>query len=328
MGHQDVTREFAGEMTRWLGASALAHAALCAGVLSLALRAGDTQEAVLTVALITVPPAAPDAVLPPPTAAPAPRTPARPASLGSKRAPAPTSAPRAPEGGGPRGGNARPAGVDGGAARPVMEAPAGVNGPHAANAPPQPPVHDLALQLLSSPSPPAVASPSPPVDGSGRPNLEDVGTWEARLPSLFAATSPGGGGSSHAGSGSGREGGRALGDLAGSGNGRSGPGSGAGGGTSSGPASAADLLGEIRRRIEAAKRYPEEALRRGIVGRVVVRFRVGADGKVEAAEVRGSSGSQLLDEASLQTVRRAAPFPPVRGWVQVPIAYSLSEGNR
>ena len=315
MGHKDVTREFAGGMTRWLGASALAHGALCAGVLALAVWTGERNEAVLTVALITVPPAAPSAVPPPPAPAPAPRTAGRLTSLGSKRAPSPISAPRAPEGGGPRGGNARPAGVGRGAAPPVTEAP-----------PPQP------LPLLA-----ALVGPgsSPPVGLSNGAIPEHVGARDAALPDLHLPASVGGAGSPDAGGGSGREGGRALGDSAGPGNGLSGPGpgaggagSGAGGGTSSGPAFAADLLGEVRRRIEAAKRYPQEALRQGIEGRVVVRFRVGAEGKVEAAAVHGSSGSQLLDKASLETVQRAAPFPPVRGWVHVPIAYSLSEGNR
>jgi protein TonB len=89
----------------------------------------------------------------------------------------------------------------------------------------------------------------------------------------------------------------------------------------------ADLLAQIRRRIEAAKRYPEEARREGIQGNVYVRFRVGEDGQVDALEVARSSGSRLLDEASLATIRRAAPFPPVRGWIRVPIAYTLGEGE-
>jgi len=48
-----------------------------------------------------------------------------------------------------------------------------------------------------------------------------------------------------------------------------------------------------------------------------------ADGRLEEVEVVRSSGSQVLDEASLETVRNAAPFPPMPGWLQVPIAYTL-----
>jgi protein TonB len=87
----------------------------------------------------------------------------------------------------------------------------------------------------------------------------------------------------------------------------------------------AHLLAQIRRRIEGAKRYPEAARREGIQGNVHVRFRVREDGQVDTVEVARSSGSRLLDDASLDTIRRAAPFPPVRGWIRVPIAYTLDE---
>jgi protein TonB len=84
----------------------------------------------------------------------------------------------------------------------------------------------------------------------------------------------------------------------------------------------------VRRRIEAAKRYPDDARREGVQGSVTVRFRVRPDGHVEAVEVARSSGSRELDEASLETIRRAAPYPPLKGWVQVPLAYTLGEADR
>jgi protein TonB len=137
------------------------------------------------------------------------------------------------------------------------------------------------------------------------------------------------------GRGLGRGSGRGLGPtdgpgagLAGTGPGASGIGTGPGGG---GPARAldlGDLLARIRQRIEAVKRYPEDARRDSIQGTVSVRFRVHADGQLERVELVRSSGSRVLDEASLETIRRAAPFPPVRGWVQVPLAYTLSEAER
>jgi TonB family protein len=86
-----------------------------------------------------------------------------------------------------------------------------------------------------------------------------------------------------------------------------------------------DLLRQIRRRIEEAKIYPEDARREGIQGTVDVRFRVAADGSVERAEVVRSSGSRHLDEASLRTVRSAAPYPPVSGWIRIPLSYHLRE---
>jgi len=81
----------------------------------------------------------------------------------------------------------------------------------------------------------------------------------------------------------------------------------------------------ILKRIEAAKRYPEEARRLGHRGTVAVRFRIGPDGAVAAAEVAASSGFSLLDAASLETVRRAAPLPAVPGWLRVRISYGLAE---
>jgi TonB family protein len=83
----------------------------------------------------------------------------------------------------------------------------------------------------------------------------------------------------------------------------------------------------ILKRIEAAKRYPEEARRLGHRGTVAVRFRIGPDGAVAAAEVAASSGFSLLDAASLETVRRAAPLPAVPGWLRVRISYGLAEAR-
>lgn len=113
-------------------------------------------------------------------------------------------------------------------------------------------------------------------------------------------------------------GGAGLGGLvAGRGGGAAGAGGPAGGGA----------FAEILRRIEAAKHYPEQARRLGHRGTVAIRFRVGSDGAVTAVEVVGSSGSPYLDAASLETVRGAAPLPPVQGWLRVRISYGLREGR-
>jgi TonB family protein len=137
------------------------------------------------------------------------------------------------------------------------------------------------------------------------------------------------------GRGLGRGAGRGLGPtdgpgggIAGTGPGAAGSGTGPGAGGRPGPLDLGDLLARIRQRIEAVKRYPEDARRDSIQGTVNVRFRVRADGQLERVELVRSSGSRVLDEASLETIRRAAPFPPVRGWVQVPLAYTLSELER
>lgn len=80
---------------------------------------------------------------------------------------------------------------------------------------------------------------------------------------------------------------------------------------------------QIIRKIEAAKRYPRAARRMGIEGTAVVRFKLKPQGQVEAVEIAESSGSEILDHASLQTVRDAAPLPYKEGWLKVGIVFKI-----
>lgn len=66
----------------------------------------------------------------------------------------------------------------------------------------------------------------------------------------------------------------------------------------------------IRQKIDAHKHYPKLARRMGEEGRVVVEFSLDASGAVSSVRIKQSSGSARLDEAALQAVRDAAPFPP------------------
>ncbi len=87
--------------------------------------------------------------------------------------------------------------------------------------------------------------------------------------------------------------------------------SGAVGGRS--PTSAADIdayKSTIVSRINAAKRYPDEARSRGARGVAMVTFSIDAAGRVGAASVQRSSGDAGLDGDALATVRRASPYPP------------------
>jgi protein TonB len=65
------------------------------------------------------------------------------------------------------------------------------------------------------------------------------------------------------------------------------------------------------------------ARREGLQGTAELRFRIAADGSVEAVEILRSSGHQLLDEIALQTVRRAGPYPFYDGWLRIPLEYRL-----
>jgi TonB family protein len=79
--------------------------------------------------------------------------------------------------------------------------------------------------------------------------------------------------------------------------------------------------------------YPMLARRRGDQGVVLLRVHVRADGSVVTAEIKQSSGSSLLDDTALQTVRESWRFiparlhsAPVESWVEVPIRFVLGDG--
>jgi TonB family protein len=79
----------------------------------------------------------------------------------------------------------------------------------------------------------------------------------------------------------------------------------------------------ISEAIERTKNYPRSARERGVEGVVRLRFRMNASGSVDKIEIVESSGSDVLDNASVRAVYRAAPLPYVQGWVEVPISYVL-----
>jgi protein TonB len=79
----------------------------------------------------------------------------------------------------------------------------------------------------------------------------------------------------------------------------------------------------LRERIESRIVYPEEAIRRGQEGEVLLRIRVGEGGIPKEIRVARSSGARTLDEAARTGVSRAAPLPSTPGWFEVPIRFSL-----
>jgi protein TonB len=83
------------------------------------------------------------------------------------------------------------------------------------------------------------------------------------------------------------------------------------------------VVAEIMRRIEGAKRYPRMARKMGIEGRATVRFKLKGNGKIERTELVETSGSEILDQASLETIRRAAPLPYKEGWLKVVIVFKI-----
>jgi protein TonB len=78
--------------------------------------------------------------------------------------------------------------------------------------------------------------------------------------------------------------------------------------------------------------YPLIARRLGTQGVVLLRVHVRADGSVAEAEIKQSSGSTLLDDSALRTVRESWRFLPARldgvpveSWVEVPIRFVLGD---
>lgn len=57
------------------------------------------------------------------------------------------------------------------------------------------------------------------------------------------------------------------------------------------------------------KRYPREARRAGQEGTPTVRFTVDSRGRVSNISITRSSGYRLLDDATIELIRRAAPLP-------------------
>jgi len=77
--------------------------------------------------------------------------------------------------------------------------------------------------------------------------------------------------------------------------------------------------------------YPAASRRLDEEGTVLVRVRVGTDGRVIAAELLRSSGYPRLDEAAVAHARRAWRFVPatrdgaaVEGWREVPVRFELN----
>lgn len=90
-------------------------------------------------------------------------------------------------------------------------------------------------------------------------------------------------------------------------------------------------LRQVLGRIARFKRYPRDARRDGVVGKVIVRFTVLADGTLASKELTGSSGDHRLDQAALDMLSRARPFPPIprsagvgKLELSLPVQFSLS----
>ncbi len=79
--------------------------------------------------------------------------------------------------------------------------------------------------------------------------------------------------------------------------------------------------------------YPAASERAEEEGVVMVRVRIGTDGRVIAAELKASSGHTRLDEAAVAHAKRAWRFTPatrdgvpVESWREVPVRFEMVNG--
>jgi protein TonB len=79
----------------------------------------------------------------------------------------------------------------------------------------------------------------------------------------------------------------------------------------SGNAATSNYQGKVRSKLQRALKYPRAADRNDVRGAPWVRFTVSASGAVSGVSVAKSSGSSLLDQAVINAVNRASPFPPI-----------------
>jgi protein TonB len=87
----------------------------------------------------------------------------------------------------------------------------------------------------------------------------------------------------------------------------------------------------LHRHISGAKSYPRFARKAGIEGRLLVEITVDSNGRILAVKVRESSGHQILDDTTIDTIRNFERFPlPPQGltWTKktfvLPVSYKLS----
>jgi protein TonB len=74
----------------------------------------------------------------------------------------------------------------------------------------------------------------------------------------------------------------------------------------------------IKRKIELVWQYPYEAAAAGIQGELTLDFVIARSGKVDSIELVRSSGSKILDDEAIRSIRKAAPFDPIPTQYKIP----------
>jgi protein TonB len=74
----------------------------------------------------------------------------------------------------------------------------------------------------------------------------------------------------------------------------------------------------IKRKIELVWQYPYEAAAAGIQGELSLDFVIARSGNVDSIELVRSSGSKILDDEAIRSIRKAAPFDPIPAQYKIP----------
>ncbi|HIE27620.1 TPA: energy transducer TonB [Candidatus Poribacteria bacterium] len=87
---------------------------------------------------------------------------------------------------------------------------------------------------------------------------------------------------------------------------------------------------QIREKIEKAKRYPPLARKKGFEGVVQLKFCILQDGRVKEVFITTPSEYEILDNAAVETIRRAQPYPKIPKtltqnslWIELSIVFEL-----
>jgi len=109
-----------------------------------------------------------------------------------------------------------------------------------------------------------------------------------------------------------------------------GQGSGNSNGSGSGPVVA---LTQASYRDTPSPSYPESARRDGREGRVLLRVLVDHQGRIKQVDINSSSGSDVLDHAAAEAIKRWRFHParygdkPVESWLRIPIEFRLADAK-
>ena len=74
----------------------------------------------------------------------------------------------------------------------------------------------------------------------------------------------------------------------------------------------------IKRKIELVWQYPYEAAVAGIQGELILDFVIARSGAVDSIALVRGSGSKILDDEAIRSIRTAAPFDPIPAEYKIP----------